>query len=339
MKNKKIYVAYTGGTIGMKPSAHGFIPESGYLTKAIQKLSASLAEESHLDIVIHEYNDLIDSSNIEPTDWVNMAQDIYHHYNDFDGFVILHGTDTMAYTASALSFMLDHLNKPVIITGSQLPFNELRSDGRDNIISSLLLAANSSICEVCLYFHDRLYRGNRAQKVDSSAFHAFDSPNFPALARLGTEIHLNKDLLLPPSSQDLTITSLIPQEVAVITLFPGLSENILNTLLSHPIKGLILQTYGMGNAPNKNKPLLATIESACQSDIIVMNISQCFRGHVDMEGYETGQNLHQCGVISGYDMTIEAALTKLYFALSLDLKPQDTKKILQTNLKGELSID
>jgi L-asparaginase len=336
MKKKKVYIAYTGGTIGMKASAKGFVPEPGYfrdLIKAVPEFSSPDMPQ----IEMHEYTNLIDSSNVTPEDWFRISQDIESRFDDFDGFVVLHGTDTMAYTASALSFMLEDLSKPVIVTGSQIPWSQMRTDARDNLITSLLLAANYDIPEVGLYFHNRLYRGNRARKLDASGFHAFESPNFPAIAEVGTKIKVNNELLLTEPAETLKIRKITKPQVIILSLFPGFPAELLENVISSSIRGLVLMTYGMGNAPCNDQLLLKLLRKASDQGVVIVNCTQCYKGTVDMSGYETGRTLMDTGVISGFDMTPEATLTKLSYLLSSELSVEEIKQQMQTNLRGELT--
>lgn len=336
MNKKKVYVAYTGGTIGMKPSAKGFVPESGYFTELISSLPEFESPDMPI-IEMREYDNLIDSSNITPEDWYRISQDIESRFDEFDGFVVLHGTDTMAYTASALSFMLEDLSKPVIVTGSQIPWSQMRTDARDNFVTSLLLAGNYEIPEVGLYFHNRLYRGNRSRKLDASGFHAFESPNFPAIAEVGTKIKLHDELLLTEPAERLKIRKISTPQVVIISLFPGFPAELLDNVLSSSIRGLVLMTYGMGNAPCNDKTLLSQLRKASDQGVVIVNCTQCYKGSVDMSGYETGTALLDTGVISGFDMTPEATLTKLSYLLSSDLSVEEIKQRMQTNLRGELT--
>ena len=337
MSDKRIYIAYTGGTIGMKSSDTGFIPEAGYFTEQVNKLP-ELSYPEMPSIYVNEYSNLIDSSNISPKDWFKISEDIKSHYNDFDGFIVLHGTDTMAYTASALSFMLEDLSKPVVVTGSQIPWSQMRTDGRENLITSLLLASQYDIPEVSLYFHNRLYRGNRTRKTDANGFHAFQSPNFPALVKVGSQITVNQEIILKDPSKPLKINRITPPKVVVLSLFPGFSADLLDAVLDSGIQGLVLMTYGMGNAPSNDKHFLTSLNKANQAGIIIVNCTQCLKGRVDMNSYETGQKLLDAGVISGYDMTPEATLTKLSYLLSSDCTIDEIKQKMQISLRGELSI-
>jgi L-asparaginase len=339
MANKKVYIAYTGGTIGMKPSDKGFVPEPGYFTEVIHNLPKLLGshQSSLPDITVNEYDNLIDSSDITPEDWYRISQDIESKYQDYDGFVVLHGTDTMAYTASALSFMLQDLSKPVVVTGSQIPWSQIRTDARDNLITSLMLASQYDIPEVAVFFHDKLYRGNRVRKIDANGFHAFESPNFPPLADIGTTFDINQDLLLKDPEKMLSVQKITSPKVAILTLFPGFQSDMLESLLQTSIKGLVLMTYGTGNAPAKDKKLLKLLERANRQGIVIVNCTQCYRGSVNMTGYANGQELLDVGVISGSDMTPEATLTKLSYLLSCHYTTEEIKQKMQTNLRGELS--
>ena len=334
---KKVYIAYTGGTIGMKRTADGFVPAAGYLEQLMDNVP-ELKSEFLPEYRIGEYEPLLDSSNMTPADWLKIANDISDRHSEFDGFVVLHGTDTMAYTASALPFMLQGLQKPVVITGAQIPLCSIRNDARENLITALLIAANFKIPEVCLCFGDKLLRGNRAIKVDADSLDAFESPNFPPLGTVGIEIKINWDLVLPPSKTRKTIkvTALNESRVAGLRLFPGISVDIVKNFLQPPMRGLILETYGVGNAP-EDRDLVATLKGANDRGVIIVNCTQCLKGTVNMEDYATGTSLAKAGVISGFDMTPEAALAKLSFLLSQKLSITKMKKLMQTDLRGELT--
>lgn len=335
MRKPSIYIAYTGGTIGMKKTADGFVPAAGFLTECIQSMPEFFREEMpHFEI--HEYDPLIDSSNMAPTDWQMIANDISLNYQKYDGFVILHGTDTMAYTASALSFMLQGLSKPVIITGSQIPLSQLRSDGQTNLLNSLYLAANYPIAEVSLFFNNKLYRGNRSTKAHADGFDAFASPNYPMLAEAGIQINLKKGIISKPTGVPLKVAQVRPQPIGVITLYPGISTEIFNNILQQPLKALIILTFGVGNAP-EDPALLNILNQANKRGIVIINLTQCFQGRVNMSGYATGCGLERNGVISGQDMTIEATLAKLHFLLGKNLAADEIKQLMQMNLAGELT--
>ncbi len=271
------------------------------------------------------------------TEWNRIAQDIADAYSNFDGFVIFHGTDTMAYTASALSFMLEHLGKPVIVTGSQIPLSEVRNDAIDNVITSLWLCAHQPINEVCIYFNQQLLRGNRTQKVSAQRFNAFDSPNYPHLASIGIHIQLHQHLLLKPTTQPFNLQKIRPQFIANFRLFPGFASDVLAYILNQPIRGLILETYGAGNAQNNDPQFLELLKEACNRGVIIINCTQCQQGRVEMNQYATGHTLKKAGLISGHDMTPEAAHCKLLYLLSKNLDTKNLKKLLEMDLRGELS--
>lgn len=335
MTKKRIYIAYTGGTIGMQPSAQGFVPAPGMMAKQLAALP-ELHRPEMPDFVLHEYEPLIDSAEMTPAHWQRIADDIAANYDDYDGFIILHGTDTMAYTASALSFMLNGLKKPVIVTGAQIPLASLRTDARANLLNALFIAAEHPLPEVCLFFEDKLLRGNRSTKARADGFDAFESPNLPPLARAGIEIRSTSVTPLQPCDEVFSVAAITPQPVAVVTLYPGISHEVIANALQAPVKALILRSFGVGNAP-RTPELLALFKEAQARDVLVLNLSQCYSGRVAMGSYATGSALAQAGVISGFDMTLEAALAKLHVLLSRDLTPEVLRAQMQENLRGELS--
>lgn len=336
MTKKHIYIAYTGGTIGMKKSANGYIPAEGFMSEQLQSMPEFHREEMP-NFTVHEYDPLMDSSDMTPDDWQHIADDIKANYDKYDGFVILHGTDTMAYTASALSFMLENLAKPVIVTGSQIPLAQLRSDGQANLLNALHIAANYPINEVTLFFNNQLLRGNRSTKSHADGFNAFTSPNFPALLEAGINIQVRDPELIDKKPQgEFKVHQITPQPIGVITMYPGISHEVIKNTLRQPVNAMILLTFGVGNAP-QNPELLGHLKEASERGVIVVNLTQCLAGKVNMGGYATGNALAHAGVVSGFDMTPEAALAKLHFLLSQNLSYEEVKVKMHEILRGEMS--
>lgn len=335
MQKKTIYVAYTGGTIGMQRSIKGYIPVAGHLQNQLTAMPEFHRPEMP-NFTLHEYTPLIDSADMSPQHWQIIAEDISNHYDQYAGFVILHGTDTMAFTASALSFMLENLAKPVIVTGSQIPLSELRSDGQQNLLNALFVAANYPVNEVTLFFNNMLFRGNRATKAHADGFNAFASPNMPPLLEVGIHIRRLNALPAPQGSGCLIVHPTSPQPIGVLTLYPGISADVVRNFLLQPVKALILRSYGVGNAP-QNEAFLSVLKEAVEREIVVVNLTQCISGKVNMDGYATGNALAQVGIISGFDLTVEAALTKLHFLLNQNFSITEIRQLMQQNLRGELT--
>ena len=335
---KRVYIAYTGGTIGMTPTRDGYTPVRG----SLQKQMADMPELRHPSMPsyrIHEYEPLLDSSNMTPAEWVKIARDIASVYDSYDGFVVLHGTDTMAYTTSALPFLLSGLAKPVIVTGSQIPLCEVRNDARENLITSLLIAASHDVPEVCLYFGGKLLRGCRATKVSADGFAAFDSPNVPPLGTVGVDIEINRDLVRkPPRRAKLRVDELKRAPVvSALRLFPGISPELVRNILRPPLQGLVLETYGVGNGPDQDAAFIAALYEATSRGVVIVDCTQCLEGTVDLTDYAAGSALARAGVISGADMTAEAALTKLYYLFSRGFESERVEREMQRDLRGEMT--
>ncbi|HMV65768.1 MAG TPA: asparaginase [Myxococcota bacterium] len=345
---RSILVVYTGGTIGMVSSGDGYVPQAGAIEAQLVDMPrfhvpgaprlrlppSRLGPGARYDIV--EHDPPLDSSNMSVREWVRVAREIEQAYDRYDAFVVLHGTDTMAYTASALSFMLEDLGKPVVLTGSQIPLDHLRNDAIDNLLGALLLAAHEPIPEVTLYFRDTLYRGNRVQKVDASGFDAFDSGNWPPLAHWGITIEVDRHRVRPPPERAMRVRPITNEHVAALRLYPGMTAATLDRFLRPPLAGLVLETYGSGNGPNNQPDLLRALRRAHDAGIVVVNVTQCHRGRVSTD-YSTGRALSEAGVVPGADMTPEAALTKLAWLLSLGLPTAEVRRLMGVDLRGELT--
>ena len=339
----RILLVYTGGTIGMieDPDTHTLRPfDFTHLIDNVPKIKM-------LNYVIDNisFDPPIDSSDMNPTHWEQIARAIGDNYDNYDGFVVLHGTDTMAYSASALSFMLHNLRKPVIITGSQLPIGEVRTDGEENLITAVQVAAaqggdeRPKIQEVAILFENYLWRGNRSTKISADNFNAFKSNNYPRLAKIGLDIIFNDDALyrLPADAGEFCVSTSMDPSVMAIDLFPGITEGVLRHALATPgVKGVVLKTYGAGNAPTASW-FTSAISDAIKSGLIIMNVTQCINGSVQ-KLYLTGDRLAATGVISGHDITPEAALTKMMYLFALGIDNEQVKQYLRRPLCGEMSL-
>jgi len=341
-KIPKLLIIYTGGTIGMKHS-----PATGVLTPFnFRQIEEEMPELQKFNLAMDtfSFDPLIDSSEIQPEFWVQLAQQIADHYDHYDGFVVLHGTDTMSYTGSALSFMLENLAKPVVLTGSQLPIGMLRTDGKENMISAIEIAAatraDGSPCvpEVSIFFNDQLFRANRTTKYNAEGFRAFRSANYPPLADVGVHIKYNDAFIDHPAlpAAPLKAHTVLDTNVTVLKIFPGISRPVVEGVLNIPeLRAVVLETYGSGNAPTASW-LIDALRKAIDRGLIIVNVSQCHAGSVDMEKYDTGILLKKIGVVSGYDSTTEAAVTKLFFLLGQYTDNKTIINEMSRSLRGEI---
>jgi L-asparaginase len=340
-KSISVLIIYTGGTIGMvnDPVTGALVPiDFRHISEQVPEL-----RRFGFNLESLTFDPVIDSSDVSPETWIKIADAISDNYDHFDGFVVLHGTDTMAYSASALSFMLAGLEKPVIFTGAQLPIGVLRTDGKENLITAIEIAAASEnglplVPEVCIYFENKLLRGNRTIKFSAEHFNAFSSPNLPPLAEAGLQIRYNRNLIRYPTvRRPLTVSAKFDTGVAVLRLFPGISQDVVRSIIrTEALHGLILETYGTGNAPTLDW-FLDEIRSFIAEGGIVLNVTQCPAGAVEMGLYETSAGLRAAGVISGKDITTEAAVTKMMVLLSSSLSKGKVETLLSKSLSGEMS--
>lgn len=339
---RKVLLVYTGGTIGMKKD---------YLTDSLKPFDFShifeeIPELSKIDckLDIQANPNPIDSSDMSPENWKLLAKRIQDNYDAYDGFVVLHGSDTMAYTASAMSFMLENLAKPVIFTGSQLPIGTLRTDGKENLITAIEIAGHYEndipvVPEVAIYFEYSLYRGNRAIKVDAQHFRAFESPNYPFLANAGVNIKFYRHNINPIPTEKFSVFTELDSRVAFLRFFPGISPDVVRSICVNPmIRGLVLETFGSGNVPN-NLEIIGVIKEAIEKGLIVLNVSQCIGGSVRQGHYYNSKILHEIGVVGGGDITSEAAIVKMMFLLAKYDDPDEVKANLAESLRGEMTLN
>ena len=337
MAKKKILLIYTGGTIGMSKTSNGYAPMLEAFHETLRSIPELYANNMPAWDMI-DINPVLDSSNMTVNEWNKIGEIIRDNYDSYAGFVVLHGTDTMAYTASALSFMLEGCSKPVVLTGSQIPLCEIRNDARDNLITAMLIAAGGKVHEVCLYFGGRLIRGNRAIKASSDELAAFASPNYDYLAEANIEVKYNSKLLLKKSGQAFSLRKLKNVPIGVIKVFPGIQFELFDSIMVESLKGVVIETFGTGNIPDTGDALLPIIRKAAANGTVIVVCSQCPRGAVSLGAYEVSSALEKAGAVSGNDMTTEAAVAKLYYLFSCGYSQKTVKKKMAENLRGEISL-
>ncbi|WP_316793478.1 type I asparaginase [Pedobacter frigoris] len=335
-----ILIIYTGGTIGMvnDPKTGALIP---FDFKQIQQNVPELGRLNY-NLDVYSFDPILDSSNMTPEIWADIAKLIRDKYDDFDGFVILHGSDTMAFTASALSFMLENLSKPVVLTGSQLPIGEIRTDAKENLITALEIAATKKkgkamIPEVCIYFDYQLFRGNRSIKYNSEKFEAFRSPNYPILAEAGVTLSFFNNYILPQPLEDFKVHLELNPNIGVLKLYPGISPQAVKAITLSSVDAIVMETFGSGNTTTAEW-FTDCLEEAIKNGKIIVDITQCQRGSVELGMYQTSKKLQQMGVLSGYDMTFEATTTKLMYLMGQGLEKTEIARLIEKPLRGELTV-
>lgn len=335
----KVLVIYTGGTVGMKKTNRGWATSPGYLQELMGQ-NPAFSRPSMPKYDVYELGELLDSSDMIPKDWVVIAEVIQKHYDEFCGFVVIHGTDTMAYTASALSFMMEGLNKPIIFTGSQIPLCRARNDAQEHIITSIILASQFMIPEVCIYFDGNLLRGCRSVKVHCDSFHAFSSPNYPPLGTVGINVHLNRKLIRRSGSGgELSVHATMNELIGVLWIFPGITGDVVRNFLQDPIKGAVVMAFGVGNGPTRQPGFLEALAEASERGVVLVDCTQCYQGAVSLGSYATGQALEDVGLVSGYDMTVEAALTKMFYLFGKGYTHKKVRSLMSRDLRGELTTE
>ncbi|MFD1768286.1 asparaginase [Sphingobacterium suaedae] len=336
-----IFIIYTGGTIGMvkNPDTGTFVPFD------FELIARNLPDLARLNykLTVHSFTPIIDSSNMKPSIWVEMAQIIKDNYEHYDGFVILHGSDTMSFSASILSFMLEGLQKPVILSGSQLPIGEIRTDARENMMTALEIASakengKSIIQEVCILFDNKLFRGNRSFKYNSAKFEAFRSPNYPVLAEAGIHINYNREALLDNTDKEFIMHTKLDNHVGVLKLFPGISPTFIQAILASDVRSIVMETFGSGNTMT-DEWFLDMLAQAVKRGKNILDISQCKVGSVELGRYETSQGLKAIGILNGYDMTFEAAVTKLMYLQGHFPDQESVAYWIEKDIRGELTIN